>query len=311
LKAREAIMSSPIHFDEQIDPALTYAPPWARDREAPIAQCPEPSQFDTDEPGRTLTRADPEFSGDRALLELQRQLALDPDFIPEPPSEGALALRPVLIRLCGAISVAALLAYGIASYPGMKKPVGNVPTDVAMPDLSAMPPVATDRADLVEVRAAPTALAAPPTTNPVATIDAPRAKATATADTVVVASADPIASVAVPAQTTPPSPPSRADQRPLRRIDPEELEMLVKHGNDFLSNGDLAAARLLFRRAAEGGSAEGALALGATFDPVVMHRLGAVGTAPDPSQARLWYQRAAELGSSTASQRLAGLDATH
>ena len=91
-------MSSPIHFDEQIDPALTYAPPWARDREAPIAQCPEPSQFDTDEPGRTLTRTDPEFSGDRALLELQRQLALDPDFIPEPPSEGALALRPVLIR---------------------------------------------------------------------------------------------------------------------------------------------------------------------------------------------------------------------
>jgi TPR repeat protein len=42
----------------------------------------------------------------------------------------------------------------------------------------------------------------------------------------------------------------------------------------------------------------------------VMHRLG-VGTPPDPTQARQWYQRAAELGSSTASQRLAGLDAKH
>jgi TPR repeat protein len=86
--------------------------------------------------------------------------------------------------------------------------------------------------------------------------------------------------------------------------------MLVKRGNDFLGNGDLAAARLLFRRAAEGGSAEGALALGATFDPVVMQRLGAVGTAPDVTLARQWYQRAIELGSATASQRLAGLQAS-
>jgi hypothetical protein len=228
LKAREAIMSSPIQFDEQIDPALTYAPPWVRDHGSPLAQCPEPSQFDTDEPGRTLTRADPEFSGDRALLELQRQLALDPDFIPEPSTEGASAMRPILIRLCGAISVAALLAYGIASYPGMKKAVGNVPTNIAMPALSAIPPVAADRADLAEVRASPTALAAPPMANPVATVDAPRATTAATSKTVViVASADPIVSVAASLQNTPPSPPSRTDQRPLQRLDLEELEMLV------------------------------------------------------------------------------------
>jgi len=85
--------------------------------------------------------------------------------------------------------------------------------------------------------------------------------------------------------------------------------MLVKRGNDFIADGDLVAARLLLRRAAEAGSAEAALALGATFDPVVMLRLGAIGTTPDITQARQWYQRAAELGSSAASQRLAGLDA--
>ena len=36
-------------------------------------------------------------------------------------------------------------------------------------------------------------------------------------------------------------------------------------------------------------------------------RLGAIGAAPDLAQTRQWYQRAAELGSSAASQQLAGL----
>ena len=58
---------------------------------------------------------------------------------------------------------------------------------------------------------------------------------------------------------------------------------------DAFSTGDLAAARLLLRRAAEAGSAEAALALGATFDPLVIRRLGAIGAAPDAAQARKWY----------------------
>ena len=101
--------------------------------------------------------------------------------------------------------------------------------------------------------------------------------------------------------------PQRANDRQALRLDSEEIAILVKRGSDLLANGDLAAARLLFRRAAEAGSAEGALALGTTFDPVVLQRLGAIGAAADPGQARQWYQRAAELGSSTASQQLAGL----
>jgi TPR repeat protein len=91
------------------------------------------------------------------------------------------------------------------------------------------------------------------------------------------------------------------------RLDSEEIAILVKRGNDFLANGDFAAARLLLRRAAEAGSAEGAFALGTTFDPVVLQRLGAIGATPDLAEARQWYQRAAELGSSAASQQLAGL----
>jgi TPR repeat protein len=109
------------------------------------------------------------------------------------------------------------------------------------------------------------------------------------------------------AETPAPAPEQRADaHRPLS-LDIEESETLVKRGKDLLANGDFAAARLLLRRAAEAGSAEGALTLGTTFDPVVLQRLGAIGAAADLARARQWYQRAAELGSRDASQQLAGL----
>jgi TPR repeat protein len=75
-------------------------------------------------------------------------------------------------------------------------------------------------------------------------------------------------------------------------------------GRTFLIIGDVTAARLAFRRAAESGDAQAALALGGTFDPLVLKSLGAVGVAADPAQARGWYQKAAELGSRDAPQRL-------
>jgi TPR repeat protein len=75
-------------------------------------------------------------------------------------------------------------------------------------------------------------------------------------------------------------------------------------------NGDISAARLLLQRAAEAGSAEAALALGSTFDPVVIRQLGAVGVQGDAATAREWYQRAAQAGSRAAAQQLAKLAAT-
>jgi TPR repeat protein len=93
-------------------------------------------------------------------------------------------------------------------------------------------------------------------------------------------------------------------------LDSDEIAMLLKRGKDALSTGDFASARLLLRRGAEAGSAEAALALGATFDPLVLRRLGAIGAAPDAAQARQWYQKAVALGSTTASQPLAKLEAS-
>jgi hypothetical protein len=88
-------------------------------------------------------------------------------------------------------------------------------------------------------------------------------------------------------------------------LDADEIAALVKRGKDFVNHGDLIAARLLLRRAAEAGSAEAALALGETFDPVVFQRLHVIGIEPDAARAQKWYQRAAELGSAAASQHFA------
>jgi len=91
-------------------------------------------------------------------------------------------------------------------------------------------------------------------------------------------------------------------------LDADEIAALVKRGKDFVTNGDLVSARLMLRRAAEAGSAEAALALGETFDPLVFQRLHVIGIEPDAASAQKWYQRAAELGSAAALQRFAKPD---
>ena len=92
-----------------------------------------------------------------------------------------------------------------------------------------------------------------------------------------------------------------------RHLDAEEIATLINRGTDLLRSGDLVSARLLLRRAAEAGSASAALMLGTTFDPLVIQQLGAIGVVPDVAQARQWYEKAVELGSEPASQRLAKL----
>jgi hypothetical protein len=87
-------------------------------------------------------------------------------------------------------------------------------------------------------------------------------------------------------------------------LDAEELATLIRRGQEFMRTGDIAAARLLFRRAANAGNPQAALALGATFDPVVLGELGVLGFPPDLTQARSWYDKAARLGSTEALRRI-------
>jgi hypothetical protein len=120
LKAWEAIMSSPIHLDDDIDPTVIYAPPWVRERILPVAEPPPRSRSDT-VVKMSPEKLKPKFSGDRAMIALQRQLALHPDLIPEPASKGTAVIRPLLMRFCGVAALAVLVAWGLASYSGVKK----------------------------------------------------------------------------------------------------------------------------------------------------------------------------------------------
>ena len=60
----------------------------------------------------------------------------------------------------------------------------------------------------------------------------------------------------------------------------------------------------MLTRAAEAGDARSALALGATYDPSVLGKLGVLGVRPNAEKARTWYAKAVEFGSGEASRRL-------
>jgi hypothetical protein len=225
------------------------------------------------------------------MAKLQRQLALDPDAVPEPPVDDIQSLWPMALRLCAVAGVAAAVAWLVISLSGTRL----LRHDVVHADTQVPPPVAdTQKQDPLRTPAAAGLLLQHGLTE---------------------ANASPAPVEAMPAlvpQPTSTRPSNDAAVAPPVSLSlaSDEIAMLLKRGKDAFSTGDLAAARLLLRRAAEAGSAEAALALGATFDPLVIRRLGAIGAAPAAAQARQWYQKAVALGSSTASQPLVQLEAS-
>ena len=80
--------------------------------------------------------------------------------------------------------------------------------------------------------------------------------------------------------------------------------MLYRRGEQLIQQGDVASARLMFQRAAEVGDARSALALGASYDPDVLKKLGVFGVASNAVLAREWYAKASSFGSSEAALRI-------
>ena len=156
--------------------------------------------------------------------------------------------------------------------------------------------------------APPRAAAPPPAVNAVAVPPAAR-----------VAAVPPAASPAVPppAAVVPPvpppiaplaaSPPPQADV--VRNLDPKEILVLIKRGQELLASGDILSARLLLQRAAEARDARAALLLGTTYDPALLKQFGANGLA-DVAQARNWYQKARQWGEPDAQRQLEALAAS-
>ena len=83
----------------------------------------------------------------------------------------------------------------------------------------------------------------------------------------------------------------------------------MSKGNEELEAGNVAAARLLYEYAADVGLAQAAMALAATFDGDELAKLNVRGIAPNPKEARRWYERARQLGAADAAQRITRLGA--
>jgi len=99
-----------------------------------------------------------------------------------------------------------------------------------------------------------------------------------------------------------PEPMIRGDA--IHRLDPNEIASSLRRADDLIASGDLAAARLVLRRAANAGDARAAMALAGTYDPVILEKLGVHGFVPDVAMARVWYEKAKKFGSAEAPQRL-------
>ena len=112
--------------------------------------------------------------------------------------------------------------------------------------------------------------------------------------------ADPVPAAATPSR-------SADAERSLARadhLDPNEIASSLRRGDALIASGDLAAARLVLRRAADAGDARAAMTLAETYDPSILEKLGVHGVVPDLDMARGWYEKAKKLGASEATQRL-------
>jgi hypothetical protein len=87
-------------------------------------------------------------------------------------------------------------------------------------------------------------------------------------------------------------------------LNPDAIAAFLERAQELVASGDIAAARVLLLRAAEARDPKAALALAATFDPIILQRIGAYGVVPEVPSARHWYEKAKEFGSEEASQRL-------
>ena len=324
-------MSSPIHDDR--DKRAMYVPPWARDelrdeetrrihaeivaaaeRLKPPAQPappPKPQRVApppvTDFPVRgdrsmsmsTSAPADGPFDVESAMRDAWEPPGLDPAAVQPPPQPKMGGLNwGVVSRLAGAggfAAIVALFVIGAIPLPSIDISVSRDRKDAnaAAPSVAAVPSNARQQA------------AAPPVAQPPAA--PPVAPQAAVSQQAALAPAPAPVKPSVVEPTLPPAPKPAAglpEARVLDYMSREEIDGLVKRGQDLLAIGDISGGRLLLTRAAEAGDARASFALAGTYDSAVVATLGVVGAFPDAVKARSWYMKAAEQGSTEAARRL-------
>ena len=236
------------------------------------------------------------------------QPVLHPTLTLAPPSR-ARSLASNILRLC-AFGCAAALVATIITWAIVRPTTRQIAAE-AVPAPIPAPLISVERNEALSQ----SALAEPPSVpNQLAEVSKPEVQAEpAPAEVPTFPPSQPSHVPSVQAGAAPVSGPQSMPAQSgntTRHIDAEEIATLVNRGTNLLKSGDLLSARLLLRRAAEAGSASAALMLGTTFDSLVIQQLDVIGVVPDVAQARQWYEKAAELGSDAASQRLAKLPQT-
>jgi len=328
-------MNSPSQDPENSHPELAYAPPWARNQVLPlVGHSAGPS------PVEQRTRKELVSSENRGLSnEIWRPRVLEAEAVPEPLAYGAPNLWPLVLQMVMICAIAATVAGAAVmlfntkqpapEHAQAKGPLASIPASTDTPSsvatrqiVPALIPDGLARAAQSLPQAVRGPSQVPPGGGPIAAQPPPQVIATAPANQSLskveatpapVANpqpAPPVSDRLPPAHAAPAPAPQSASPTPNRPavvLDNDELVRLIKRGKDLLSYGDFAAARLLFERAADAGSADAALALGSTYDPLVIKQLGAVAVTADIDKARKWYQVAADRGSAAASQQLANL----
>jgi hypothetical protein len=321
-------MSSPIHNANDVDPALMYAPPRVREQAQPASS--ESSAPPVDWPWRRNpdNNADPDFSGDRKIIEVQRRLTLDPEWVPEPPSVDGRDLWKITLRAGGVLGFAALIAWVVVSIPSLRL-IGSAAVQASFPGTSISAYLGGPIPSTIATKTRPERLSGqtivadkavpeprrvqdaaippiPPQQSEPPPAATPSTLVTAALTQPTTPQPKPVqpAPVVTMREPTPPPPQRTEPDFVTRQLDRDELTSLLQRADDFIKSGDLSSARLLLRRAAEAGNVYAALTLAGTFDPNVLGKLGFQDGAADVAKARLWYERAEKFGSAEAPRRL-------
>ena len=233
-----------------------------------------------------------------ALAALARELDPAPEPIEEPPAPELEAALAALARDLGprpepieeppepALEAAlAALARDIAPRP---EPIEEPPAPELEAALAALARDLAPRPEPVEEPPAPELEAA------LAALAREMTAARTTSPQAVTAPALPAAEAPIPLLPVPDP--------------PAVVGAMLLRGEALLSLGDISGARKFFERAAASANASAALAMGGTYDPGVLARLGARGITPDRDMALAWYRYAASLGETRAAERIRALE---
>lgn len=243
-------------------------------------------------PWRRSRRQRSEFVGDVEAAQLRNRLSMAPDRIAEPPPSEPPATASSSAGAWRIGGAAAVVVLGVGGYLWAH----------------ASNPAAASHGDIERVAAPGAVLGAANGGPPIAPASfEPRPAAPAEPPPPAIAVRSAAIAPAPDADTSPVA--KAAPAAPPRRANAAEIAMMMRQGERFMANSDVSGARLVFQRAAEAGEPAAALALAETYDPVVMGAAGArAGLIPDVGAARGWYEKAKDLGSTIASDRLARLD---